>query len=134
MSTLCLPDTYCHPSVTQPPEELALLKGNSMLDDAKKLNELKVENDDVLALCYATGGKAHTRTCTSSLPFRPSLPFAWTMPCKQHMSACWHGMAFMLAHTGAVVFADDFNTPAMPAEGAFEEISITAFEADAPQS
>lgn len=43
----------------QPPERQQLHKGNSVLDDAKKLAELKVENDDILALCFLQDG-----TCT----------------------------------------------------------------------
>ncbi|KXZ49506.1 hypothetical protein GPECTOR_21g732 [Gonium pectorale] len=38
--------------VDQPPESQQLHKGQTVLDDAKKLIDLKVENDDVLALCY----------------------------------------------------------------------------------
>ncbi|GLC45563.1 hypothetical protein PLESTB_001206600 [Pleodorina starrii] len=36
----------------QPPESQQLYKGQTVLEDARKLLDLKVENDDVLALCY----------------------------------------------------------------------------------
>lgn len=42
----------------QPPDQLQLWKEEAVLDDAKKLADLKVENDDVLALCYATEGES----------------------------------------------------------------------------
>eukprot|EP00198_Chlamydomonas_reinhardtii_P004821 XP_001694157.1 predicted protein [Chlamydomonas reinhardtii] len=38
--------------VDQPPESQQLFKGQAVLEDARKLIDLKVENDDVLALCY----------------------------------------------------------------------------------
>lgn len=38
--------------VDMQPESQQLLKEQFVLDDAKKLNDLKVENDDVLALCF----------------------------------------------------------------------------------
>ncbi|KAG2483485.1 hypothetical protein HYH03_017667 [Edaphochlamys debaryana] len=38
--------------VDQPPESQQLWKGQAVLEDARKLMDLKVENDDVLALCY----------------------------------------------------------------------------------
>lgn len=38
--------------VQQAPEAQRLYLGKSMLEDAKQLAELKVENDDVLALTY----------------------------------------------------------------------------------
>ncbi|KAJ9506499.1 ubiquitin-related domain-containing protein [Haematococcus lacustris] len=36
--------------VDQPPENQQLLKGTMLLEDAKKIAEMKVENDDILAL------------------------------------------------------------------------------------
>ncbi len=41
----------------QPPESQQLYKGQAVLEDAKKLIDLKVENDDVLALCYLQSGE-----------------------------------------------------------------------------
>ena len=40
----------------QPPERQQLHKGGAVLEDGKKLSELRVENDDVLALCLALEG------------------------------------------------------------------------------
>lgn len=40
----------------QAPEAQRLYLGKSMLEDAKQLAELKVENDDVLALAYQQAG------------------------------------------------------------------------------
>ncbi len=42
---------------TQQPESQQLLKENFVLEDAKKLNDLKVENDDVLALTFMQPGE-----------------------------------------------------------------------------
>ncbi len=41
----------------QPPESQQLWKGQTVLEDAKKLIDLKVENDDCLALCYLQPGE-----------------------------------------------------------------------------
>mmetsp|Transcript_19766 Transcript_19766/g.58651 ORF Transcript_19766/g.58651 Transcript_19766/m.58651 type:complete len:95 (+) Transcript_19766:91-375(+) len=38
--------------VQQPPERQQLLKETTVLEDAKKLADLKVENDDVLAVTF----------------------------------------------------------------------------------
>mmetsp|Transcript_30945 Transcript_30945/g.63853 ORF Transcript_30945/g.63853 Transcript_30945/m.63853 type:complete len:95 (+) Transcript_30945:64-348(+) len=38
--------------VEQPPEKQQLLKDTTVLEDAKKLADLKVENDDVLAVTF----------------------------------------------------------------------------------
>ncbi|KAG1678871.1 hypothetical protein FOA52_003539 [Chlamydomonas sp. UWO 241] len=40
--------------VEQPPEKQQLLKGTTVLEDAKKLADLKIENDDVLAVTFMT--------------------------------------------------------------------------------
>ena len=40
----------------QPPERQQLYKNNTVLEDAKKLAELKVENDDILAVTFMQGG------------------------------------------------------------------------------
>jgi transcription elongation factor B subunit 2 len=40
----------------QPPEKQQLLKGSLVLEDAKKLADLKVENDDVVALTLMNEG------------------------------------------------------------------------------
>lgn len=44
------------PGVLQAPETQRLYLGKSMLEDARQLAELKVENDDVLALAYQQSG------------------------------------------------------------------------------
>ncbi len=45
-------------TLRQPPENLQLRKlDNHVLDDAKKLADLKVENDEVIAVCYALAGE-----------------------------------------------------------------------------
>lgn len=36
----------------QPPEKQQLLKGSQVLEDAKKLADLKVENDGIIALTF----------------------------------------------------------------------------------
>ena len=69
-----MPLTTC----MQPPEKQQLFKGNTLLEDAKKLAELKVENDDVLAVTYmqegADGGCTHASTTStlhpSTVPYR----------------------------------------------------------------
>lgn len=38
--------------VEQPPEKQQLFKVNTLLEDAKKLVDLRVENDDILALTF----------------------------------------------------------------------------------
>ena len=40
----------------QPPERQQLYKNSTVLEDAKKLAELKVENDDILAVTFMQGG------------------------------------------------------------------------------
>eukprot|EP00877_Chromochloris_zofingiensis_P003149 jgi/Chrzof1/12835/Cz07g09030.t1 len=40
------------PLIEQPPEKVQLVRDDAVLDDAKKLVDLKVENDDVVAMCY----------------------------------------------------------------------------------
>jgi hypothetical protein len=40
----------------QPPEKVHLIKGEQPLEDARKLSDLKVENDDVVAMCYLQPG------------------------------------------------------------------------------
>jgi hypothetical protein len=47
--------------VLQPPDQLQLWKEEALLEDAKKLAELKIENDDVVAMCYQTAGE---QTCS----------------------------------------------------------------------
>lgn len=46
-----------------------------MLDDAKKLADLKVENDEVVAMCYATAGEWPTDSTHTSfgMPAPPML-------------------------------------------------------------
>lgn len=44
-------------STHQPPEKQQLLKGSLVLEDAKKLADLKVENDDVIALTFMQEGR-----------------------------------------------------------------------------
>lgn len=41
----------------QPPDQLQLWKAEVVLEDAKKLADLKVENDDVVVMCYANAGE-----------------------------------------------------------------------------
>jgi hypothetical protein len=41
----------------QPPDQLQLWKEEVVLEDAKKLADLKVENDDVVVMCYANSGE-----------------------------------------------------------------------------
>ena len=41
---------------TQAPENQQLFKNQVLLEDAKKLADLKVENDDVIALCFMKEG------------------------------------------------------------------------------
>ncbi len=43
----------------QGPETQRLYLGRTMLEDARQLAELKVENDDVIALTYQQGGTLH---------------------------------------------------------------------------
>ncbi|KAF5830190.1 ubiquitin-related domain-containing protein [Dunaliella salina] len=38
--------------VEQPPEKQQLFKGTQLLEDARKLAEAKVENDDVIAMVF----------------------------------------------------------------------------------
>jgi transcription elongation factor B subunit 2 len=40
----------------QPPEKQQLLKDDVVLEDAKKLSDLKVENEDTLALTFQQEG------------------------------------------------------------------------------
>ena len=42
----------------QPPEKQQLFKQNTLLEDAKKLADLKVENDDILAVTFMQDGEA----------------------------------------------------------------------------
>jgi transcription elongation factor B subunit 2 len=41
----------------QPPEKQQLFKNNMLLEDAKKLADLKIENDDVLAVAFQQDGE-----------------------------------------------------------------------------
>ena len=43
----------------QPPDKVQLVKEEQALEDARKLSDLKVENDDVVAMCYVQGGGQH---------------------------------------------------------------------------
>lgn len=45
------------PDSAQPPEKQQLHKNSTLLEDAKKLAELKVENDDVLAVTLMQDGE-----------------------------------------------------------------------------
>lgn len=38
--------------VEQPPDKVQLCKGSSPLEDAKRLSELKIENDDIIGMCF----------------------------------------------------------------------------------
>lgn len=53
-SLTCFMSTHVPP--LQPPDQLQLWKEEVVLEDAKKLADLKVENDDVLTLCHALPG------------------------------------------------------------------------------
>lgn len=44
------------PALLQPPEKQQLLKDDVVLEDAKKLSDLKVENEDTLALTFQQEG------------------------------------------------------------------------------
>jgi len=59
----------------QPPDQLQLWKEEFLLEDAKKLADLKVENDEVLAMCYATAGEwpTHSTPTSFGMPARPML-------------------------------------------------------------
>jgi len=48
--------TLCLPRHRQDPAALQLQKDGVVLEDAKKLADLKVENDDVVAMCYRNEG------------------------------------------------------------------------------
>ena len=41
----------------QPPEKQQLFKSTQLLEDAKKLAEVKVENDDILAMVFQRDGE-----------------------------------------------------------------------------
>jgi hypothetical protein len=41
---------------SQPPDQLQLWKEEVVLEDAKKLADLKVENDDIVVMCYQDAG------------------------------------------------------------------------------
>jgi hypothetical protein len=47
----------CMLFLLQPPDKQQLSKEGVILDDARKLCDLKVENDDVIAMCYQLDGK-----------------------------------------------------------------------------
>ncbi len=49
----------------QPPEKQQLYKGTTVLEDAKKLVDLRVENDDILALTFQQEGEAESTLCPS---------------------------------------------------------------------
>ena len=51
-------------AVVQAPETQRLYLGKSVLEDAKQLAELKVENDDVLALTYQLSGICSCQMCS----------------------------------------------------------------------
>lgn len=67
----------------QPPEDLGLFKGNTVLDDAKKLNELKIENDDILALCYRSAEGAGRDGRHADL-----LPMPMPLHCRASLHDC----------------------------------------------
>jgi transcription elongation factor B subunit 2 len=52
-----------HACLPQPPEKQQLHKSTTLLDDSKKLAELKVENDDVLAVTFLQDGKIFRQFC-----------------------------------------------------------------------
>lgn len=58
----------------QPPESQQLFKNNTLLDDAKRLADLKIENDDVIALTLMQAGKPafirQANTVSDALPQR----------------------------------------------------------------
>jgi hypothetical protein len=54
--------------VLQSPDQLQLWKEEALLEDAKKLAELKIENDDVVAMCYQTAGAQTCSPCTGRHP------------------------------------------------------------------
>jgi hypothetical protein len=47
----------CLQLTSQPPDKQALFKGTLVLEDAKKLSDMRVENDDVLALTFLQDGE-----------------------------------------------------------------------------
>lgn len=47
----------CLPCLLQPPEKQQLFKGTQLLEDARKLAEAKVENDDVIAMVFQQDGR-----------------------------------------------------------------------------
>jgi hypothetical protein len=42
----------------QPPDKVQLCKGSSPLEDAKRLSDLKIENDDIIGMCFVQAGTA----------------------------------------------------------------------------
>lgn len=62
----------------QPPESQMLYKDEAPLEDARRLAELHVENDDILALTFLQEGRVQicytpTHLCTNHAPPIPSL-------------------------------------------------------------
>ena len=65
--------------MAQAPETQRLYLGKTMLEDAKQLAELKVENDDVLALTYQLTGTQVLMLLAYG--FKMCLPYAVSSAC-----------------------------------------------------
>lgn len=53
---MCLLRVFPSCRRVQPPDQLQLWKEEVVLEDAKKLADLKVENDDIVVMCYQDAG------------------------------------------------------------------------------
>jgi hypothetical protein len=53
--------------VLQPPDKVQLCKGSSPLEDAKRLSDLKIENDDIIGMCFVQPGGARRSRTTRTL-------------------------------------------------------------------
>lgn len=88
----------------QPADQLQLWKEEVVLEDAKKLAELKVENDDVVALCYQTAGgrerEAGRGEGGTGRQARREGGKGWQAP--THMCPAWVKQAVAAWETGAV--------------------------------
>lgn len=76
---LIFPSQLARPVVVQQgPDTQRLYLGRTMLEDARQLAELKVENDDVIALTYQQGG----------MPQLTSSHVLYMCCCLTSLSAC----------------------------------------------
>lgn len=112
-----------HNRNAQDPASLQLQKDGVVLEDAKKLADLRIDNDDVIAMCYKTEGGCETCDTLGALRYPAVLCGRLCRRASHASGACAQDSHCTHPDRQATT---DTHTQTL-ADGAFEPVDITDF-------